>query len=285
MLSDEEQAEGGEGEEHEGTGEMREKRRRMDQRDGPVRALLTEVIEQIDEMQLKVEDHAQALSRGANRDEEEEGEGGDGDAGRGYGQPQKRVYEEYEDEEEEEEDNGDDAMASRRLAKRRASSSGDRPPVDQEQWLMRRDVDGAQVSRMHVDSLPRVHDIPGRSDVVSEEQSAAPSSPDGLDTGDLTTVQQAMGELLKMQHAFAMNLSGGGGGGLMAELEKMNEARLREEEEKTKQRDLELLIERQRTKRRQIELEFERMERQKDREEQAKLIASIVERLQPPIKD
>ena len=71
----------------------------------------------------------------------------------------------------------------------------------------------------------------------------------------------------------------------MAELEKMNEARLREEEEKTKQRDLELLIEKQRTKRRQMELEFERMERQKDREEQAKLIASIVERLQPPVKD
>jgi hypothetical protein len=96
-------------------------------------------------------------------------------------------------------------------------------------------------------------------------------------TGDLVTAQQAMAELLKMQHAFAARPSEV----RVIELEKMNEARLREEEEKTKQRGLELQIEIQRTKRRQLELDFEREERKKDREEQAKLIASLVQRLEP----
>ena len=86
-----------------------------------------------------------------------------------------------------------------------------------------------------------------------------------------------MGELLKMQHVLATRPSEGG---LVKALETMNEARLREEEERTKQRDLELVIEKQRTKRRQMELDFERNERKKDREEQAKLIAGLLERLQ-----
>ena len=113
--------------------------------------------------------------------------------------------------------------------------------------------------------------------VDATESSEAPTLPQSPIGEDVVTVQQAMAELLKMQHAFAtrpyqMNVS---------ELEKINEARLREEEEKTKQRGLELQIEMQRTRRRQLELDFEKEERKKDREEQAKLIASLVERLEP----
>ncbi|OWY97604.1 hypothetical protein PHMEG_00031824 [Phytophthora megakarya] len=116
---------------------------------------------------------------------------------------------------------------------------------------------------------------PSKRARLADTQTVKESETQELAMEDLVTAQQALPELVNRQQTFAARPSEV----RVIELEKMNEARLREEEEKTKQRGLELQIEIQRTKRRQLELEFEREERRKDREEQAKLIASLVERL------
>ncbi|KAG2973682.1 hypothetical protein PC121_g23648 [Phytophthora cactorum] len=158
---------------------------------------------------------------------------------------------------------------STRLGKRRVSSdSFEAEPERSEVFKLPRLIGTKQTEIQRGDSEPPV---PQETEAVEE-----PAPPLEPVTGDLITVQQAMAELIKMQHAFAARPSEV----RVIELEKMNEARLREEEEKTKQRGLELQIEIQRTKRRQLELEFEREERKKDREEQAKLIASLVQRLE-----
>ncbi|CAH0481077.1 unnamed protein product [Peronospora belbahrii] len=109
---------------------------------------------------------------------------------------------------------------------------------------------------------------------VSIEEPALSQSPIVADVG---TVQQAMAELLRMQHAIATRPDNSS----IKELEKIYEMRLREKEEKTKQRGLELQIEMQRTRWRQLNLEFEKEECKKDREKQAKLITSLLERLEP----
>uniref|UniRef100_A0AAV1UHC5 Myb/SANT-like domain-containing protein n=1 Tax=Peronospora matthiolae TaxID=2874970 RepID=A0AAV1UHC5_9STRA len=250
------EGEGEGGEEREG----RERRRRS-QRDGPFWGLMAEVVKQIDEIPAKEGDRTLL-----------DGSGGRGDArgDRGYGLQRKRVYKEEEGEEE---------KASCRLGRHRGGSSG-AGVLDGERWrMMARDgVDARVSSSLHVRDDSVANGVVGRSSGgVEDEAAGGVSLPGGRETPDLATVQQAMGELLKMQHVLATRPSEGG---LVTALGLMNEARLREEEEKTKQRDLELLVEKQRTKRRQMELDFERNERKKDREEQAKLIASLLERLQ-----
>ncbi|CAI5739713.1 unnamed protein product [Peronospora destructor] len=156
-----------------------------------------------------------------------------------------------------------------RLGKRRRSEAFE-PPVRQDIFRLPRD-------QMQV--LPDAIPFPAAQVTFdgtepSEEPHPLPQSPIAR---DVVTVQQAMAELLKMQHAFATRPYQAN----VMELEKINEARLREEEEKTKQRSLELQIEMQRTRQRQLELDFEKDERKKDREEQVKLIASLVQCLKP----
>ncbi|KAJ8524978.1 hypothetical protein ON010_g16137 [Phytophthora cinnamomi] len=175
---------------------------------------------------------------------------------------------------------------SSRLGKRRTSSEAVEPePERREVYVLPRPRSEPEQVQSPVraygaeataTSVGTVEVQTPRTPVAAPEPVAAPAVEEPV-AGDLVTAQQAMAELLKMQHAFAARPSEL----RVIELEKMNEARLREEEEKTKQRGLELQIEIQRTKRRQLELEFEREERQKDREEQAKLIASLVQRLEP----
>ncbi|KAG7375227.1 hypothetical protein PHYPSEUDO_002419 [Phytophthora pseudosyringae] len=168
-----------------------------------------------------------------------------------------------------------------RLGKRRASSDAfDVEPERREVFVLPRAIGTEQTQIQPGDSHPAAEppapQLPQIMDGFEEPAPASTLAPEPV-TGDLVTAQQAMAELMKMQHTFAARPSEV----RVLELEKMNEARLREEEEKTKQRGLELQIEIQRTKRRQLELEFEREERKKDREEQARLIASLVQRLEP----
>ncbi|KAL3667790.1 hypothetical protein V7S43_007341 [Phytophthora oleae] len=181
---------------------------------------------------------------------------------------------------EEEDGKAIEPRSSSRLGKRRASSDNFEAEAERrEVFVLPRAVgieqvqpDDSYAAEALVAQSPRTPRTPQGTEAV-EEPAPAPKPV----TGDLVTAQQAMAELMKMQHAFAARPSEV----RVIELEKMNEARLREEEEKTKQRGLELQIEIQRTKRRQLEMEFEREERQKDREEQAKLIASLVQRFEP----
>ncbi|CAI5705555.1 unnamed protein product [Peronospora farinosa] len=147
------------------------------------------------------------------------------------------------------------------------------PPVRRDISMLPRTIDTAD--QMPISSDASFPDAQVTADVTEPmDESSVPQSP--ID-GDVVTVQQAMAELFKMQQAFATRPYQAN----VIELEKINEARVREEEEKTKQRGLELQIEMQRTRRRQLELDFEKEERKKDREEQAKLIASLFERLEP----
>ncbi|ETK86497.1 hypothetical protein F441_09018 [Phytophthora nicotianae CJ01A1] len=172
--------------------------------------------------------------------------------------------------EEQEEGTTRGSRTSSRLGKRRASSDTfEEEPARREVLKVPKASGTKQTQSQPSDSEPAV-----TQETVANEEPAPSQQPV---TGDLVTVQQAMAELIKMQHAFATGPSEIH----IHALEKMNEARIREEEEKTKQRGIELQIEIQRTKRRQLELEFEREERKKDREEHAKLIASLVQRLEP----
>ncbi|POM70807.1 Hypothetical protein PHPALM_12705 [Phytophthora palmivora] len=173
-----------------------------------------------------------------------------------------------------EQEDGKDAKSrsSSRLGKRPASSDALEAELERrEVFVLPRAIGSEQTQIQPGNSYPAAEPV---AEMTTVGEPVAPQEPV---TGDLVTAQLAMAELIKMQHAFAARPSEV----RVIELEKMNEARLREEEEKTKQRGLELQIEMQRTKRRQLELEFEREERKKDREEQAKLIASLVERLEP----
>ncbi|KAH7485207.1 hypothetical protein PRIC1_004502 [Phytophthora ramorum] len=158
-----------------------------------------------------------------------------------------------------------------RLGKRRASSDNAAAEAERR-----------EVATLHRPSMEQILNDAAESDRAPEVASPVAKEPARMQeqtpvVGDLVTVHQAMAELFKMQEAIALRPSDA----RIIELEKQNEARLREEGEKTKQRSLELQIEIERTKRRQLELEFEREERKKDREEQTKLIASLLQRLEP----
>lgn len=166
--------------------------------------------------------------------------------------------------------NGKDSRSRSRLGKRRASGA----PVDTEpkRRELPRAIDTEQTQMQPGDSV----------ETLDAQVTKATKAPALLEKPvmDFVTFQQALGELIKLQQAYAVQPSKLH----VVELEKINQARLREEEEKTKQCGFELQIEIQRTKRRQLELDFEREERRKDREEQAKLIASLLERLDPKKK-
>ncbi|KAG6612386.1 Neutral ceramidase [Phytophthora cinnamomi] len=221
--------------------------------DSPYRQIMSELVKEVDE-------RPRTNARHGSEDNAELQAEGEGDA------PELRT--------------------SSRLGKRRTSSEAVEPePERREVYVLPRPRSEPEQVQSPVraygaeataTSVGTVEVQTPRTPVAAPEPVAAPAVEDPV-AGDLVTAQQAMAELLKMQHAFAARPSEL----RVIELEKMNEARLREEEEKTKQRGLELQIEIQRTKRRQLELEFEREERQKDREEQAKLIASLVQRLEP----
>ncbi|KAI9910559.1 hypothetical protein PsorP6_011033 [Peronosclerospora sorghi] len=164
-----------------------------------------------------------------------------------------------------------------RLGKRRASSSSDTMDAEcrgrQAMSVLPHPV---RTDQTQAKALCPTENTQHESEVAPDD--ALPSSPV---TGDLVTVQQAMAELLKVQHEIAARSTESRS---VLEVEKMTEARIREEEEKTKQRGLQLQIEIERTKRRQLELDFEREERKKDREEQAKLVVRLLECLVPKNK-
>ncbi|KAF4138650.1 hypothetical protein GN958_ATG12155 [Phytophthora infestans] len=171
---------------------------------------------------------------------------------------------EHEGEEDQEERATREPRSSSRLGKRRASSDA-----------FEAEPERREVPRTTGTKQTRIQPEPPVSEETEVDEEPTPSQEPV--TVDLITVQQAMAELIKMQHAIATAPSDAP----FRELEKINATRVREEEEKTKQRGIELQIEIQRTKRRQLELEFEREERKKDREEHAKLIVSLVQRLEP----
>ncbi|CEG41277.1 uncharacterized protein PHALS_11634 [Plasmopara halstedii] len=166
--------------------------------------------------------------------------------------------------------NVEESRSSSRLGKRQATPDAfDIEPEAREVFMLPRAI-GIEQTQIQ----------PGDSSETQEPQVTEASETFATleePVPDLLTVKQAMGELLKMQHVFAAR----SGEIRVVDIEKMNEARLREEEEKTRQRSFELQIEIQRTKRRQLELEFERDERRKDREEQAKLIANLLQHFEP----